>query len=92
MRLTAFLIFGMASFSDAFLTEFLLRSDRIAEGNPVMLSLVGVPGGMITVKTAVLVGIALLWKIASDNFLLAIAAGMTAVTFWNTFVLVNWFA
>ena len=92
MRLTAFLIFGMASFSDAFLTEFLLRSDRIAEGNPVMLSLVGVPGGMITVKPAVLVGIALLWKIASDNFLLAIAAGMTAVTFWNTFVLVNWFA
>ena len=92
MRLTAFLIFGLASFSDAFLTEFLLRSDRIAEGNPVMLSLMSVPGGMMTVKTAVLVGIALLWKRTTDNFLLAIAAGMSAVTFWNTFVLVNWFA
>jgi len=92
MRLTAFLIFGLASFSGSFLAEFLLRSDRIAEGNPVMLSLMGVPGGMMTVKTAVLLGIALLWKRTTDNFLLAIAAGMSAVTFWNTFVLVNWFA
>lgn len=81
----AFAIFGISTFTDALLTVYLLRQDGIAEANPIMVfAMSEVPGGMFSVKAAVLLAIVLCWRRCTASFLLLIALGMTAVSFWNS--------
>ena len=81
----AFLIFGLSTFTDALLTVHLLRLEGIAEANPIMVfAMRELPGGMFSVKAAVLVALVLFWRRCTDSFLLLIAFGMTAISFWNS--------
>ena len=81
----AFLIFGFSTFTDALLTLHLLRLEGIAEANPIMVfAMRELPGGMFSVKAAVLVALVLFWRRCTDSFLLLIAFGMTAISFWNS--------
>ncbi len=81
----AFAIFGLSTFTDALLTVPLLRLEGIAEANPIMVfAMRELPGGMFSVKAAVLCAIAVYWRRCTDSFLLLIAFGMTAISFWNS--------
>ena len=63
----------------------LLRLEGIAEANPIMVfAMRELPDGMFSVKAAVLLAIALFWRRCTASFLLLIAFGMTAISFWNS--------
>ncbi len=81
----AFAIFALSTFTDAMLTTYLLRGEGIAEANPIIvLAMEGLPGGMFSLKAGVLVAIGLFWRKCTASFLLLIAFGMTAISFWNS--------
>jgi len=88
MRWLIFAIFILSSFTDAMLTSYLISFDHLQEGNPIMsFAIKNLPGGMLSVKTGVILGIAVFWKKSSDEFLVGIALGMTLITFWNSILL-----
>ena len=81
----AFAIFALSTFTDALLTMHLLRLEGIAEANPIMVfAMRELPDGMFSVKAAVLLAIALFWRRCTASFLLLIAFGMTAISFWTS--------
>ena len=81
----AFAIFALSTFTDALLTTHLLRLEGIAEANPIMVfAMRELPGGMFSVKAAVLLAIVVFWRKCSDSLLLLVALGMTVISFWNS--------
>ena len=89
MKCWLFAVFSIASFLDAVLTDRLLRYEMIMEANPLMITAMEyTPNGMVLVKSFVCVALLLAWDLLTHGFLIGIAAGMSAITFWNAGLLI----
>ena len=85
------LCFTMASFVDAKITQFLIELGIASEANPIMLiAMNAVPHGMWVLKGMASLTLLLILDKVSLEFLIAIAAGMSAVLLWNFGLLLTW--
>ena len=89
MKYWLFAVFVITCFSDAVLTEELLRFDSVMEANPLMVAAMQwTPNGMLLVKAFVCIALLLAWNLLTHGFLIGIATGMSAITFWNAGLLI----
>ena len=84
MKYWLFAVFVITCFSDALLTNELLRFDNVIEANPVMLAAMRyTPNGMLLLKGFVCIALLLAWNLLTHSFLIGIATGMSAIVCWN---------
>ena len=89
MKYWLFAVFVITCFSDALLTEELLRFDSVMEANPLMIAAMHwTPNGMLLVKSFVCIALLLAWNLLTHSFLIGIAACMSAITCWNAGLLI----
>ena len=87
-KVMAFICFCLASMIDARVTEHMISLRICEEVNPLMLlSMQSIPHGMWVVKICTSIGLLAVWHKLSLHFLIALDAGMCAVTLWNCMLL-----
>ena len=88
----AFICFCLASMIDARVTEYMISLGICEEFNPLMiLSMQAIPHGMWVVKIFASICLLFVWRKLSLDFLIALDAGMCAVTAWNCMLLSVWY-
>tara|TARA_Y100000361_G_scaffold120401_1_gene112091 strand:- start:1716 stop:1997 length:282 start_codon:yes stop_codon:yes gene_type:complete len=88
MKTQMYICFLLLVAADLWVTEYVIRSPFLMEGNPIMqFSIDYVPGGMLFPKVAALMGLLAFWKKIRVEVLALLCCGMAAVVANNCFLL-----